>query len=168
MRKGIVFLVVATLGFLRPVSTVRADELSELKQQVETQSKTLSQLQQRIAGLEAENKESIPLPGSLKWYDSIKISGDFRYRHEHLDEELSNGRWDDGVDRHRIRMRLMLEAIINDEWGVAFRIASGSGTSGDSDTASPISTNQDLEDAFSSKHVWLDLAYFTWHPAAHE
>jgi hypothetical protein len=162
--------MVAALEFLQPASTARADELSELKQQVETQSKTLSQLQQRIAGLEAEKKEGTALPGSVKWPERIKISGDFRYRHDHTDQEDSSrsGRWENGEDRHRIRARLMIEAIINGDWDVAFRIASGSGTSGDSDTASPISTNQDLEDAFSSKHLWLDLAYFKWHPAAKE
>ena len=172
MRKGLVFLiVVATLGFLQPDSTARADELSELKQQVETQSSTLSQLEQRIAGLEAEKKEGIALSGSAKWPERIKISGDFRYRHDHTDKEDSSrwGRWENGVDRHRIRARLMIEAMINGDWDVAFRIASGSGSSGgESDTASPISTNQDLEDAFSSKHLWLDLAYFKWHPAANE
>ncbi|MHC4542478.1 MAG: putative porin, partial [Planctomycetota bacterium] len=162
MKKGIVPLViVAALAFLWPASTASADELSELKQQVEAQDKTLSQLQQRIAGLEAEGGEGAGLPDSIKWIERIKMSGDFRYRHEHLDEQESNGRWDDGVDRHRIRARLMLEAIINDDWDVAFRIASGS-------DKSPISTNQDLEDAFSKKDVWLDLAYFTWHPAAKE
>jgi hypothetical protein len=159
MKKGVILLViVSTLAFLWPVSTASADELSELKQQVETQNKTLSQLQRRIDGLEAGGTQGAGLPG---WIQNIKMSGDFRYRHEHLDEELTNGNWDDGVDRHRIRMRLMLQAIINDEWDVAFRIASGS-------DKSPISTNQDLEDAFSKKDVWLDLAYFTWHPAAHE
>jgi len=162
MKKGIVLVViVAALAFLWPASIASADELSELKQQVETQNKTLSQLQRRIAGLEAKGKEGAGLPDSIKWIENIKMSGDFRYRHDHLDIKKSNGRWADGVDRNRIRARLMLEAIINDEWDVAFRIASGS-------DKSPVSTNQDLEDAFSKKDLWLDLAYFTWHPAAHE
>lgn len=163
MKKGIVLVViVAALAFLWPASIASADELSELKQQVETQNKTLSQLQRRIAGLEAGGKESVGLPDSIKWVENVKISGDFRYRHEHLDSEnASTGRWNNGIDRNRIRMRLMLEAIINDDWDVAFRIATGS-------DKSPVSTNQDLEDAFSKKYIWLDLAYFTWHPAAHE
>ncbi|MHC4146544.1 MAG: putative porin [Planctomycetota bacterium] len=169
MRKDIALLtIVATLVFLRPASTARADELSELKQQVETQNRTLSQLQQRIAGLEAAKKEGIVLPGSIKWTENIKMSGDFRYRHDHTDKEDMSGGWENGVDRHRVRARLMIEAIVNGDWDVAVRIASGSGSSGDSDTASPISTNQDLEDAFSSKHLWLDLAFFKWHPAAQE
>jgi hypothetical protein len=165
MKKGIILLaMVAVLVFLQPASTARADELSDLKQQVESQNKTLSQLQRRIAGLEAEGKEGAGLPDSIKWIENVKISGDFRYRHEHLDQEdVTAGRagWANSVDRHRIRARLMLQAIINDEWDVAFRLATGS-------DASPISTNQDLEDSFDKKDVWLDLAYFTWHPAAHE
>jgi hypothetical protein len=52
----------------------------------------------------------------------------------------------------------MFEAIVNKEWDVAFRIASGN-------DRSPISTNQDLEDAFSKKYIWLDLGYFNWHPS---
>lgn len=55
----------------------------------------------------------------------------------------------------------MFEAIVNDQWNVGFRIASGS-------DQSPISTNQDLEGAFSKKDVWLDLAFFDWHPASVE
>ena len=55
----------------------------------------------------------------------------------------------------------MFEAIVNDQWDVGFRIASGS-------DQSPISTNQDLEDAFSRKDIWLDLAFFDWHPASAE
>lgn len=55
----------------------------------------------------------------------------------------------------------MLEAMLNKDWDVGVRIASG--TSRD-----PISTNQDLEDALSSKNLWLDLAYFDWHPSANE
>lgn len=94
------------------------------------------------------------------WVKNIKISGDFRFRHDHLDsEDASTGKWNKGVDKGRIRARLMFETKVNDDWDLAFRIASGS-------DKSPISTNQDLEDSFSKKDLWLDLAYFTWHPAA--
>jgi len=160
MQRIIPMMTLIFLVFVQ-LPAVKADELSDLKQQVENQNRALLQLQRRITGLETEEKEGTGLPDSIKWIENVKISGDFRYRHEHLDEQQSNGRWDDGVDRDRIRARLILEAIINDEWDVVFRIASGS-------DKSPISTNQDLEDAFSKKDLWLDLAYFTWHPEAHE
>ena len=50
----------------------------------------------------------------------------------------------------------MLEAILNNEWDLGFRLASGS--------ADPVSANQTLDSSFDSKALWLDLAYFDWHP----
>ncbi len=159
-----------------------ADEISELKEQLNIQSEMLKQLQQKIADLEArqalreqslteqieavvkkteEIEKATPagLPTSASWVERIKWSGDFRYRHESIDEETTGSvRWKDGRNRHRIRARLMLEAMLNDEWGVGFRLASGS--------ADPTSTNQTLDSSFSKKDIWLDLAYFDYHPAA--
>ncbi len=161
---------------------VRADELSDLKQQMEAATKMMQEMQERMAQLEARQKikeqslterldnvekktveieKAAPagLPTSASWVERIKWSGDFRYRHESIDEETTGSvRWKDGRNRHRIRARLMLEAVLNDEWGVGFRLASGS--------ADPTSTNQTLDDSFSSKDIWLDLAYFDYHPAA--
>jgi hypothetical protein len=184
-RKGILLLILVLL--LLPSGIVKADELGELKRQVIEQNKKLQELMERIEQLEArqkqkeevlaekieevaqkqalskiEGKGTVALPDSLKWAEKVKISGDFRYRHERIDEETTGSavRWKDGMDRDRIRARLMIEAIVNDDWGLAFRLASGSGD--------PASTNQTLEDSFSSKPLWLDLAYFNWHPAARE
>lgn len=136
------------------------DELAKLKAERAAPPVDKKQIEQLISKTFEEKKDELGVVPD--WLQNIKISGDFRYRHEHLDaEENGNGRWDDGVDRHRIRARLMLEAMVNDDWDVAFRIATGS-------DKSPISTNQDLEDNSSKKDIWLDLAYFTWHPAEHE
>jgi len=165
------------LLLLWPSGIVKADELSELKQQINEQNQKLQELMERLEQLEArqrqkeqsltqkieevaekaENKEAV-LPEALKWAEKIKISGDFRYRHEHIDQETTGSavRWKNGRDRDRIRARLMIEATVNDEWGLGFRLASGS--------ADPVSTNQTMENSFSSKDLWLDLAYFDWHP----
>ncbi|MFH1718006.1 MAG: putative porin, partial [Planctomycetota bacterium] len=179
MRQAILAVTLILLAF-GPLPAVRANETSELRQQILKQSRQLQELQQRLDELEAKQKQQSEqmekeiseavkdkqlgaLPDSLKWAEKVKISGDLRYRHEHTDEEDGSnpGRWQNGLDRERIRARLMFEAIVNDEWDVAFRIASGN-------DRSPISANQDLEDAFSQKNFWLDLAYFDWHPAAAE
>ena len=160
----------------------QADELSDLKQQMDTTMKLLQEMQERITQLEArqtlkekslteqieaiakkteEIEKAAPagLPTSASWVERIKWSGDFRYRHESIDEETAGSvRWKAGQNRHRIRARLMLEATLNDEWGLGFRLASGS--------ADPTSTNQTLDSSFSSKDIWLDLAYFDYHPAA--
>jgi hypothetical protein len=163
------------------VSSAAADELAELKQQliqqqkmIQQQNQMLNQMMARIEQLESQQKQTntkietkvgeavqekkmAALPDSLKWVENVKINGDLRYRHESIDSQ-SNGDWRKGVNQHRIRARLGIGAKINDDWDVMFRIASGS--------ADPVSTNQTLDNSFSSKAIWLDLAYFTWHPAS--
>lgn len=83
--------------------------------------------------------------------DNIKIKGDLRYRHEMIDEEGA-----DANHRHRIRARLFIGGKVNDEWNAGVQMATGSND--------PVSTNQTLDNAFSSKSVVLDLAYFEYKP----
>lgn len=87
------------------------------------------------------------------WADSLKVKGDLRYRHEMIDEEGKDTR-----NRQRLRARLNAEATISEELDAAIGLASGS--------EDPVSTNQDLGEAFSTKRIGLDLAYFDWHPEA--
>lgn len=148
--------VIAGISMLlcwRSAARAGSDELGDLKKQV-------SELNEKVTRLEAKQDETegMTIPDVLKWAEKVKISGDLRYRHEHIDEETGTTtvEWKNGRDRHRIRARLMLEAIVNNEWDVAFRLASGS--------KDPTSANQSLENSFSSKDFWLDLAYFNWHP----
>ncbi len=83
--------------------------------------------------------------------DKLKIKGDFRYRHEVIDEEYLNNRV-----RNNIRLRVGLEAVVNPNINVNFQLATG-GTN-------PVSVNQTLTDGFSTKDIRLDLAYFKWSP----
>ena len=186
--EGRTLFVIAALGLLLLFSSgaARADELSELKQQLETTQKLLQQMQERIDQLEARQKlkersqkqkieqevekkvaeavkdqQPAALPDNLKWIEKVKVSGDLRYRQDHIDEQDSAGSWENGVYRHRIRARVKFDVMVNDEWDLGLRIASGN-------DRSPISTNQDLEDGFSKKYLWLDQAYFNWHPARAE
>jgi len=91
------------------------------------------------------------------WVQNVQLFGDFRYRHEQTNDTGSTTA--EQRDQHSIRARLGLKATINDEFDAIFRIASGS-----SDT--PVSANQTLDDSFSSKDIWLDRAYFDYHPAS--
>lgn len=158
------------------ICNVKADEVSELKQQLAEQAKILQQLQKRLEQLEAnqrnqdqqiaqqvllavEQKQIAALPDSVKWVEDLNVFGDLRYRHESVDIT------DSGLDkrnRNRIRARIGIKARVNEDWDAIFRFASGS-----SDT--PISTNQTLgdsgSDSFSSKDFWLDWAYADWHPS---
>jgi hypothetical protein len=97
------------------------------------------------------------LPGMARagnWYDKVKISGDFRHRHELIQDESK----DADRTRWRIRARLGLAAEINEEMSLSFRLVSGSDD--------PVSTNQTLTDGFSTKGIGIDLACFDYHPSA--
>ena len=85
---------------------------------------------------------------------SFKIKGDFRYRHEMIEKQDSKTQ-----TRQRVRARINFEGKVNDEASVVIGISSGS--------PDPVSNNQTLGDAFSSKAVVLDLAYleYNWKKA---
>lgn len=173
MIKRIVTLVL--LLCLSTSETVKGDDVTELKRQMADQQKILMQMQEQLQRLETnqqtqekkvdeqitkavQDKQFSLLPDNMKWIENVEISGDLRYRHETINRENNTGRWNAGDNKNRIRARLKLDANINDDWSAIFRIASGS--------ADPVSTNQTLDNAFSSKAIWLDLAYFDWHPSA--
>ncbi len=185
MRQGTRVITFVLLAFVQ-VSAVRANETSELRELIQKQTEQLKQLQQRLDELETKqkqqnlqteekisdvvkNEQAAALPDNLKWLEKIKISGDLRYRHEHIDKERLNEDgstgWRSGRDRDRIRARLMIEAMLNDEWDLGFRLATGHADIVDGDVyTDPISKNQTLTGDFTGKDFWLDLAYFDYHP----
>ncbi len=85
------------------------------------------------------------------WWENIKFGGDFRYRHETIDKENSDIR-----NRQRIRARINLEGKVSDEAKIVIGISSGS--------SDPVSNNQTLTDAFASKNLLIDKAYFEIKP----
>lgn len=111
-------------------------------------------------GDEAKNDEETttksPDEEKKSWTDGIKLKGDFRYRFELIDTDDSDLRY-----RHRIRARVGIFAEVLDSLDVGIQL--GSGSSDD-----PVSNNQTLTQAFSSKPIWIDLAYVDWHPGALE
>jgi hypothetical protein len=157
------WLLFVVQAFLVCAAQVRADEISDLKTQ-------LAEMQARIEQLESQQKKMIAeevneavekkqvsaIPESMRWIEKVKISGDLRYRYEGIDAQ-SNGKWGSSINRNRIRARLGLDVKVNDDVNLGFRL--GSGANGD-----PTTTNQTLGYSFSKKPIWLDLAYFDWHP----
>jgi hypothetical protein len=177
-------------------AAAQADELDDLKQELAGQKQKAADLEDRIDQLEArqrlkeraqkeemekivekgesEKKEGV-IPQALEWAKNAQWSGDFRYRYEFIDKQNRPER-----HRNRLRARLGLDAVVNDEWAVAFQLASGErglvidlteedGAITDVDVrdiGDPISSNQTLTRYFSSKDIWLDLAYFNYHPMA--
>lgn len=145
-----IFLLLA--GFLfQPTVAIAdsAEQIRVLRAEIEALSQRLNQLEQ--TNLEtAEDlvavKEST---GSSSWADRIKLGGDFRFRHERIDEDGLQTR-----DRQRIRARTSVTAKLSDTVKVGIGLASG----GDN----PVSTNQTLGDGGSTKDLGLDLAFFDW------
>jgi len=154
---------------------------SHLLQRLEEQNKKMAALMARVQELEAQqdsmrkaiNEEigrTDALAGKIgkgvevpSWVQKSKISGDLRYRCERIDDESK----DDVRIRHRIRARLQFAFKPCDDLDVYLRLASGGGNSDGSCVdweGDPVSSNQTLGHFFTSKHVWLDLAYFDWHP----
>ncbi|MFC1482645.1 putative porin [Candidatus Margulisiibacteriota bacterium] len=83
---------------------------------------------------------------------NIKIHGDVRLRHQSEKKE------DDKHvrDRLRIRARVGITGIIQDQWSGVIGLASG-GTD-------PRSTNQTLDNTFSTKSIMLDYAFIKYGP----
>jgi hypothetical protein len=174
MGLGVLGMVV----LLGPATAGAQQDVNDLKAELEAQKQRQAELEEKINQLEArqkfqeqaagesaeqaaatktEEKKSEAVPESLKWASKLKWSGDLRYRYEYIDDDGA-----DSEDRHRnrIRARLGLTAKVNEEWDLGFRIATGNGeVSGD-----PVSTNQTLDEAFSKKPIWLDQAFFGYHP----
>jgi len=102
---------------------------------------------------------SFLLSGTVRagnWYDRIKLKGDFRHRHEFIDDESKvhdRTRW-------RIRARLNISGEISPSWSAHVRLATG----GDD----PVSTNQTMGEGFSTKDFGLDRAYWDFHPQSVE
>lgn len=140
------------------VTTITAEEFESFKRD----------MMRRMAALEAENaalrqgqvqnnEAVVQIRGAQEevtadsWTDRIAWKGDFRYRYQNDDVDLT------GVgsrNRQRIRARPALEAKLTDGVKVGFGLATGSDD--------PVSSNQTLGSGGSSKDINLDLAYVDW------
>ncbi len=173
--KNRLFLFAILLGLVLPLgvyagggnySGSNAREVNELKNMVNAQKAMIDKLVDRLDALENRKLDAMPANVSLKdiapsavWAEKIKLKGDFRYRHELINDEHANSGTQHGShtrNRHRIRARLGVKAKINDDTDVVFQLASGS--------SDPVSANQSLDSHFRSKSVWIDLANVHYHP----
>ncbi|MGE0622699.1 MAG: putative porin [Pseudomonadales bacterium] len=146
---GLLFLLYPSRG----LPATQEDTIAALQAQVAALTERLEALESRkaipIQDYEAPTPVAPP-PSTPGWTDRIKLSGDFRYRHETIDAEFA----DSDRHRNRIRARPALTAQITDTVDVGLGLATG----GDD----PASANQTLGEAFSKKPINVDLAYFNW------
>ena len=175
MKNMITILTISLTIFIINISSAESQpsDIESLKTLINEQQKTINELQNlvqkqneqiqfilsRVETIEVEQEEVDKKSNQLSesnsiadWIEDVKIGGDLRLRYENIyDDDKDNYR-----NRLRIRARLKLDGKVNDEIDLHFRLASGS--------ESPVGVNQTLDDAFSSKTIWLDHAYFDYHP----
>ncbi len=90
------------------------------------------------------------------WLENFTLYGDVRLRYSL--EQFDNGT----IERNRGRFRLRVggrKTWLDKQLEVGFRLASG-------ESDDPTSTNQTFDNVFSTKQVWIDLAYAKWQPKA--
>ncbi len=133
----------------------QAEQIKALQQQLNTMQQGQAEIKQEQATIKEEqtslSDSATTFQKAAAWAERVNIHGDLRYRHEYFNVEGAKDR-----NRQRIRARVGLTAKLTDTVDLGFQLATGS--------MDPVSTNQTLSGAFSSKDVWVDLAYFDWHP----
>jgi hypothetical protein len=90
------------------------------------------------------------------WYERVHLSGDFRSRYEGFYQDQAETR-----HRGRLRLRLRIDAAINDDLSFQARIATG-------DMGTPVSTNQTFTGFFAPKPLNLDRAFIAYNPQVAE
>lgn len=167
--RGIGKLLVASLVLASPMAmgAVSDEAFEQLRAELAALAQRVEQLAGENAELRQANTETATAVAEVQtfvevretvveeqplWADRIGIKGDFRYRYENIDVGLPGV-----VDRNRNRIRARAEIIakLSSNVEVGFGLATG-----DDD---PVSSNQTLGNAGSSKGAQLDLAYFDWH-----
>ncbi len=124
-------------------------EIAALKAEIVRLSERLDALEQRRSESPAPAAVAHKKKAKKKAAGGISVKGDFRYRYEMIDQDGSAER-----HRNRIRARVGLAGRVNDSVTAGVQLATG----GDS----PTTTNQTLDDGFSTKDFGLDLAFVTW------
>lgn len=170
-----VVAAIVALGRQAPAAEDSEARIQAIERQLEALSKKLAEIKAQHsaapvaqppteAAAEADAADGTapsPLP---EWIKRIKFFGDFRYRHEYTDDETQTVEG----NRDRLQLHLGLTAAIHDDLDVIARLSSGNNAAPVSreEAGSPTSANQDLDDVFSRKNIWIDLACLDYHPAA--
>ena len=146
--------MVELLKVLRDNGTISDEAFSLLKNSAaadaeRTNAKIEETAEEKLASV---NKIS----DKLKWAEKIKLKGDLRLRRQYEEADPENGD-SQSRERYRYRLRLGAEAKVTDEVKVGLGFASGG------DDAR--STNETLDDGFSTKDARLDYAFAEWKPA---
>jgi len=112
---------------------------------------------EQVAATAKKTNELSTFDQKLAWAAKTQFKGDVRFRQETVQNDgVSNNK---DQNRQRIRARLGAYSEINPQVDTGIRVATGS-----NDDAR--STNQDLNNYFDKKQIWLDQGYIDYHPDA--
>ena len=138
---------------------LRANGSINQAQYTELQTELAKDQQAAAAAQTAKSQTMSDFEKKIAWAAKTQIKGDIRLRQENIDVQGESA--DGGIDKNRQRIRARLGAYteINPQVDAGIRIATGGG-------ADARSTNQDLDDRFVKKQLWLDQAYIDYHPDA--
>ncbi len=152
------------LDMLKANGQISASQYTELQAELAKDQKEKQIAQQaqqetneQIAATAKKTNDLSVFDQKLAWAAKTQFKGDVRFRQEtvKIQGESNNGGRD--KDRQRIRARLGAYTEINNQVDTGIRISTGS-----SDDAR--STNQDQDNYFDKKSIWLDLGYIDYHP----
>ncbi|TSD75854.1 hypothetical protein FFI16_005280 [Pseudomonas sp. KBS0710] len=152
------------LDMLKANGQITAAQYTELQTELAKDQKEKQIAQQaqqetneQIAATAKKTNDLSVFDQKLAWAARTQLKGDVRFRQEtvKIQGESNNGGRD--KDRQRIRARLGAYTEINSQVDTGIRVATGS-----SDDAR--STNQDQDNYFDKKSIWLDLGYIDYHP----
>jgi hypothetical protein len=158
-----------------------ADELAQIREQLQGLMQRVDKLEQENTELKAENdnlkaqddylkaearglrKESavhameVAKVKGADWAGKVALKGDLRYRYEAISDETLNSSGVQTADRYRDRIRARFNAEVKATDAITVGIGFAT-TEGDD----PRSSNQSLTNVFSRKALDLDTAYFDW------
>ncbi len=171
-RKQVMWVIAVGI-FAGFVGVTKADDVAELRKQMEQQYEQMRQMQNKLIELEAAQKQQgmavkkleeteFVLPETLAWVEKIQPYGDFRFRYEYRDSDWRSG----SDDRFRIRARVGAKIQINEEFMFDMRFATAEFFEDDEPTVGGdfVSGNKSIGDYWASKNGWIDRAYLAWNP----
>lgn len=147
-----------------------SDELAQIRSQLQTLMQRVDKLEAENITLKSENDQlklhteqvsrqltqsvDSPKPAvkAADWPSRVTLKGDVRYRHSQTDDERASATREQEI----LRARLSLEGKVND------RMVAGIGITTSSAPGNPRGGNVTLDETFSRKSLYLDLAYFDW------
>ena len=154
---GFVLIAFAVLSST-PVVASDADELTAIKRDLARLMARVEVLEQANQALRTEQARvdqaaASPAPRTSDAKSDgqplLSWRGDVRYRYEAFDIDQKDDR-----ERNRLRARVGLTAAVSDTLDMVVGLASGSDD--------PVSSNQTLGSAGTTKRLGLDQAYFSW------